>query len=174
VQTTENSLVIEQPLPLKNPLKNEDSEGVATRSDQASSETQCISPSWDEVGAASIRKLTKKEPETEEQTGINGTAAYADENAKTKAEHAAGELMERVAQDPVVQVPAKKFGATIVDVFDLARDKVRFVEHESCAPKGNLGQPLQCRIHGATTTWWARPDGSEQICERCHPNPRAP
>jgi hypothetical protein len=125
LQSIENARVVEHSLPLKKPLKKEDSEGVALRSERATSETQCISPSWDEVGATSTRKVTKKEKKREVQSDKNGVVANANENAETKAKRTAGELLEHVAQDPVVQALAKTLGATIVDVVDLGEENAR-------------------------------------------------
>jgi hypothetical protein len=69
--------------------------------------------------------VTPKKKRPEEQSEKNGVVANANENAETKAKRTAGELLEHVAQGPVVQALAKTLGATIIDVVDLGEENAR-------------------------------------------------
>jgi hypothetical protein len=101
-QLVEKTIFAADALPLKNPLKNKDSEGVASAStsERVASEEKahthptkgCISPPWDAVGA------------------VKGGA---------QGKRGGPEFLEHVALDPVVQLLAKQLNAKIVDVIDL-------------------------------------------------------
>jgi hypothetical protein len=129
LQSIEKARVVKHSPPLKNPLKKEDSEGVALRSERPASETHCISPSWDEVGAATPRKVTRRKEKPEVQSDKTGAVANANKNAETRAKRTAGELFEQVAREPVVQALSKQFGARIVGV----------VDHQTRANIGDVG-----------------------------------
>jgi hypothetical protein len=116
-QPVDKAILAANALPLKNSLKNKDSEGVAgaSTSERVASEGKartrptrgCISPSWDAVGA------------------VNGGA---------QGKRSGAEFLEHVALDPVVQLLAKKLNAKIVDVIDLrepgAHEKVPGTRYE--------------------------------------------
>ena len=116
-QLIETTILAAPALPLKNPLKIKDSEGVAgaSTSEREASEAKahthptkgCISPPWDAVGAV--------------KGGAQGKRNGA-------------EFLEHIALDPVVNLLAKKLNAKIVDAIDLrepgAREKVPGTPYE--------------------------------------------
>ena len=113
-QLNEDTIFAADSRPLKNPLKNRDSEGAAgvSPSERAASDEKvhahrtkgCISPPWDEVGAFEEGK--KKS----EGKRVEGGA---------QAKRSGADLLEHLALDPVVQLLAKKLNAKIVDAVDL-------------------------------------------------------
>jgi hypothetical protein len=181
-QVVETSLLNPAGLSLKSSEKREISEKAgATRSFEEAG--VCISPPWDEVGSVSNRKLTERK------------AAEAKRTI---------ERFEQVARDPIAQKLAKKFNANILDVVDLReggtrkktpgvapadfwqqrifgskRGRAAEALHENFS-KATSAKPdsgpeaMKCNVHGVHQDWWLRPNSSERVCSRCHPDPRTP
>jgi hypothetical protein len=109
-QHIEKALLAASAPPLKKPLMNKDSEGVGVASVSEASEEkaqptdECISPSWDALSAFGEQKKESERKGTKEQG---------------QGKRSSTELLEDVAQDPIVQLLATKLNSKIVDVIDL-------------------------------------------------------